>query len=193
MKRILDILMSVVLLIILGWLILIFVIISGIIHKSNGIYKQARVGKYEKVFTVLKIQSMNVIKGFTSTVTTEYDPRVTRYGNFIRKFKIDELPQIINILNGTMSLVGPRPTVQEDAARMNIRQKKRFNAKPGLTGLAQINGNTALTWPERIEYDLEYITNQSFLLDLKIICKTFLLIISNKAETHPKYDNEWEQ
>jgi lipopolysaccharide/colanic/teichoic acid biosynthesis glycosyltransferase len=193
MKRLLDLVIILIFLVLLGWLLLLLIIISAFVHKSSGLYRQTRIGKDQNVFKLFKIQSMRAITGFNSSVSTKNDPRVTRYGNFIRKFKLDELPQIFNVLNGTMSIVGPRPTVLEDANLMNTKQRERFSVKPGLTGLAQINGNTSLSWPKRIEFDIEYINNQSIILDLQIIYKTVILILTNKAETHPKYDDEWKE
>ena len=192
-KRILDITLSLTFLIFFGWILVILIIISNIIHHSNGIYKQVRVGKNLKQFNLYKIKSMKSIEGYESLVTLKNDPRVTKYGNLLRKLKIDELPQIINVLLGDMSIVGPRPTVVEDTNLMNNKQLKRFEVRPGLTGLAQINGNTSLSWPKRIEYDIEYVNNQTIKLDLAIIFKTILLILTNKAETHPKYDDEWKE
>lgn len=193
MKRLLDLVIILIFLVLLGWLLLLLIIISAFVHKSSGLYRQVRIGKDQTVFKLLKIQSMRAIAGFNSSVSTKNDPRVTRYGNFIRKFKLDELPQIFNVLNGTMSIVGPRPTVLEDADLMNTKQRQRFSVKPGLTGLAQINGNTSLSWPKRIEFDIEYVNNQSIILDIQIIYKTVILILTNKAETHPKYDDEWKE
>jgi len=192
-KRILDITLSLTFLIFFGWILVILIIISNIIHHSNGIYKQVRVGKNLKQFNLYKIKSMKSIEGYESLVTLKNDPRVTKYGNLLRKLKIDELPQIINVLLGDMSIVGPRPTVVEDTNLMNNKQLKRFEVRPGLTGLAQINGNTSLSWPKRIEYDIEHVNNQTIKLDLAIIFKTILLILTNKAETHPKYDDEWKE
>lgn len=119
------------------------------------------------------------------------DPRVFRFGHFLRKYKIDELPQLINVLRGEMSLVGPRPTSIEDVKKMNNLQKGRHSFKPGMTGLAQISGNTSLKWDERIEFDLYYINNWSFYLDIKIMLKTFIQVISGNADTHPNGENEW--
>ena len=191
-KRIFDFTAALCCLIVFGWLILLCFILSTIIHKSNGFYLQERIGKNGKQFKIYKLKSMKKIKGFDATTTLENDPRVTKFGNFIRKTKIDELAQIINVLKGDMSLVGPRPTVLSDYEKMNSTQKRRFEVPPGITGLAQVNGNTSLQWPERIKLDLEYIDKASLFFDIKIIFKTILLILNNKAETHPSTDNEWE-
>lgn len=191
LKRILDLIVSLVVLLLFGWLILLAALIALIDTGMSGFFRQTRVGQGGKSFDVFKIRSMRRVKGLDSTVTTGSDPRVSSFGRILRKTKLDELPQIINVLTGEMSLVGPRPTVDEDAQRMNERQKERFSVKPGITGLAQINGNTSLKWPERIEYDLEYVHNGSVGLDIKILWQTLVLILTNRAETHPPSDSEW--
>ena len=191
-KRLFDFIVSLLIVIILGWLIILCFVISSIVHKSNGFYLQERIGKKEKRFYIFKLKSMNKIKGYESTITTKNDPRVTKFGSFLRKTKLDELPQVINVLLGSMSLVGPRPTVESDYKRMITEQKMRFNVKPGITGLAQVNGNTSMLWPERIDLDLEYIEKRTFFLDIKIILETISLVLTNTAETHPASDDEWE-
>ncbi|HAG10971.1 MAG TPA: sugar transferase [Desulfotomaculum sp.] len=190
-KRIIDILLSISGLMLLGWVILLSFLISTIDTRSNGFFTQDRVGKNTKLFKIIKIKTMRNESNNKSTVTVKSDPRITKAGYIFRKFKIDELPQLINVLNGTMSLVGPRPTVVEDMQKMNEMQRNRFKVKPGLTGLAQINGNTELTWPQRIEYDLEYIEKQSLWFDLLIIFRTFQILFKGNIETHPRGKDEW--
>ncbi len=190
-KRIIDIFLSILGLILFGWIILLSFLISSMDTRSNGFFTQDRVGQNKRLFKVIKIKTMRNESNNESTVTVRSDPRVTKAGYIFRKYKIDELPQLINVLKGTMSLVGPRPTVVEDMQKMNETQINRFKVKPGLTGLAQINGNTELTWPQRIEYDLEYIKKQSLSLDFKIIIKTFQLLFKGNIETHPRGKDEW--
>lgn len=191
-KRAFDIVVSFIVLIFLWWLILLTALIAWLDTGLNGFFKQERIGKKGIPFKVLKITTMRKVKGIESTVTTKNDPRVSPIGNFFRKVKLDELPQIINVLKGDMSLVGPRPTVKADFDRMTLRQRKRFEVPPGITGLAQINGNTALKWPERIEYDLKYVEEVSLSKDIEILFLTLKLVMTNKAETHPDGKNEWE-
>lgn len=190
-KRIMDYFVAILLLIFVGWIVFLGFVFACVSTRSWGVYTQNRVGKYEEDFTIFKLKTMKYVEDNDSSTTIEGDPRVTAVGGFLRKTKIDELPQIFNVLNGTMSLIGPRPTVKEDANRMTAEQKRRFTVSPGLTGLAQINGNTRLPWPKRIVYDLEYIDNYSLLLDLKIFVKTIMLILANKANSHPVSDDEW--
>lgn len=192
LKRVFDIITSLFIILVFGWVILICFIISAIVHKSNGFYMQKRIGKGEKSFFIFKLKSMKKIEGYDSTITTQNDPRVTKFGHFLRKTKLDELPQVLNVLFGSMSLVGPRPTVASDFERMSPKQRKRFTVKSGITGLAQVNGNTSMLWPERIDLDVEYIENWTFFSDIKIILKTVSLILTNNAETHPISDDEWE-
>ncbi len=129
----------------------------------------------------------------TGPVTIYGDPRVTRIGEFLRRWKLDEIPTLWNVVKGEMSLVGPRPTVKMDVEKMDDKQRYRHSVLPGLTGLAQINGNTSLNWPERIKYDLEYIKKRSLMLDLVIIIKTIIIIITRDIETHPKGNTEWQE
>jgi undecaprenyl phosphate N,N'-diacetylbacillosamine 1-phosphate transferase len=190
--RILDLLLSLIALIFLGWLILLAYLIACIDTRSNGMFTQQRIGKGLKPFRVYKIKSMKVIPGYDSTTTTNKDPRVTAFGEFIRKTKIDELPQVLNVLFGDMSLVGPRPTVIDDYNRMSSEQKRRADVRPGITGLAQINGNTSLNWPERIKYDLYYVENKSVPLYFSILLRTVVLLLTNKASSHPNSSDEWK-
>lgn len=120
------------------------------------------------------------------------DPRITKIGNLLRKTSIDELPQLINVLKGEMSLVGPRPTLEYQVKQYNDYQKQRLNMKPGLTGLAQINGRQNLTWKEKIDYDIKYIKNYSFWLDIKILLKT-IVIVFDFSNTHKEELSEEDE
>lgn len=157
------------------------------------LFVQERVGKNRTPFIIYKFRTMRVGASFTGlgSVTTHNDPRLFFGARVLRKFKIDELPQLFNVLNGTMSLVGPRPTVEEDYARMTVNQQMRASVKPGLTGLAQINGAAALLWPQRIDFDLEYIRNHSIGLDFQILLNTFWLVLWGQADKYPNINDEW--
>lgn len=142
------------------------------------LFRQQRIGKNGKEFYILKFRSMKVdIQAETAHDFTKDAERLTRLGKVIRRTKIDELPQLINVFRGDMSLVGPRPTVKEQTDKYNEFQRQRLKMRPGMTGLAQVNGNISLTWDERIEYDVDYVTNFSVLLDLKILCRTIAVVI----------------
>ena len=172
----------------------VFLISFLIVLISDGLpifYSQKRVGLDGKFFNLYKFRSMKKGSDKFGSTTFINDNRIFYGGNFLRKYKIDELPQLINVLRGEMSIVGPRPTVLEDYSKMTKEQKKRNTVLPGLTGLAQISGNTFLTWPERIILDLEYIEKQSFIYDLQIMFKTFVMIVSNKIDSETNDEGEW--
>lgn len=192
-KRVLDICVTVsaVTLLLPVWVAVVVIIVIS--DPGPLLHRQERVGCNGRSFLIYKFRTMRTDNVNQSTVTIAEDPRVYRSGYLLRRWKIDELPQFFNVLNGSMSLVGPRPTVCEDYQRMTEREKRRSKIRPGITGLAQISGNTELPWKQRIELDIEYMENASLWLDLKILMKTTLLIISGRAETHPKTGDEWEE
>lgn len=184
-KRIIDLMISLLSIIILSPLFLIVSIIIKIDSKGPILFKQDRIGKDGKVFKIYKFRSMVV--GAENTGSKNYsfkgDPRVTKVGKFIRATSIDELPQLVNIIKGEMSIIGPRPVLTYFPCTYDEytkEQLKRFEARPGVTGLAQINGRKGIPWDKRISYDIEYIENISFLLDLKIFFKTVYNVIFMK-------------
>jgi len=143
-------------------------------------YVQERVGHMGKLFRLIKFRSMVVGAdrlGAGLYIDGENDGRITKVGRFIRKWSIDELPQLVNVLKGDMSIVGPRPGMPFHLKEYTPRQKRRLLVKPGITGWAQINGRNSLSWPERIELDLWYIRHRSLMLNLKIILKTLPAVI----------------
>jgi lipopolysaccharide/colanic/teichoic acid biosynthesis glycosyltransferase len=119
----------------------------------------------------------------------EGDPRITRTGRLLRRFSLDELPNLVNVLRGDMAIVGPRPTVQEQVDRYTDRQLRRLEVKPGITGWAQVNGRTSLSWPERIELDVWYVEHRSMRLDLRILTKTARML----ATGHGLYSEDLKQ
>ena len=185
-KRILDIVLSIVGLILLSPLIIIISIIIKLTSKGPVIFKQERIGKDGKVFKILKFRSMVV--GAEHTGSGVYsgsdDPRVTKIGKFIRKTSIDEFPQFINILVGDMSFIGPRPVLTYHPWKFDKYSKeqlKRFDVKPGITGWAQIHGRKTVEWNERLKYDVYYVENLSFLLDVKILFKTIKQVVTSEC------------
>ncbi len=141
-------------------------------------FRQERAGKDGRIFRIYKFRSMVVgaeHKG-AGVFVEENDSRITRVGKFLRHTSFDELPQLINVLKGEMSLVGPRPTLPYQVERYDARQRKRLTVKPGITGWAQVNGRNFLSWPERIELDLWYVDNWSLRLDFYIFVKTILVL-----------------
>ncbi len=184
-KRVIDIFGSMGGILLLSPLLL---IIAGVIKttsKGPVFFKQQRVGKHGKLYNIIKFRTMinGAEKIGSGIFTNENDFRITRFGKFLRKTSLDELPQLINVLKGNMSLVGPRPPVPDHPysyQEYTLTQKKRFTMKPGITGLAQVKARNAVSWDERIEYDLEYIERFNLLLDFKLIIQTFFVVVFKK-------------
>lgn len=178
LKRLLDLFGSGIGLIIISPILLITVILLELFMPGPVFFRQQRVGKNGKTFDILKFRSMKVDKeAEESHDFTKDEERKIPFGNLIRRLKIDELPQLINVFRGDMSLVGPRPTVKEQTDLYNEYQRQRLNMRPGMTGLAQVNGNISLTWDERIDYDIDYVKSFTFFLDIKILLKTVAVVI----------------
>ena len=179
-KRILDIVLSVVALLILSPFFFFFCILILIDDYGPVFFMQERVGKNEKKFQVIKFRTMYIDAEKSQKVGVEVtgeDPRITKIGNLLRRFKIDELPQLFNILRGDMSIIGPRPSLPDYLEIYEEWERERFKVRPGLSGLAQVNGNIYLSRIKRSMMDVKYVHELSFLLDLKIIFKTTLVII----------------
>lgn len=157
------------------------------------IFRQTRVGLHEQPFEILKLRTMAIKQpAGAGNVTVKNDARLFRGAAFIRALKIDELPQLVNIMRGDMSLIGPRPTTADDHGQMTPQQRARSLARPGLSGLAQISGNTSLSWPQRIAYDLDYVENATFFTDVRIAWATLWMIVTGRIGSHPADGNEWE-
>jgi len=154
-------------------------------------YRQRRVGLGGEPFELWKLRTM--VPGAETMgagiYVVEGDPRITRAGRFLRRFSLDELPNLVNVLKGEMAIVGPRPTVQEQVDRYTERQRRRLDVKPGITGWAQINGRTSLPWPERIELDVWYVEHRSLRLDLRILARTVRML----ATGHGLYSDDLRQ
>lgn len=179
-KRIIDFSLSFIALIILFPLMVIVSIIIKVDSKGPIFFIQDRPGKDMKIFKVYKFRTMvkDAVKYQKIGVEVKgNDSRITNFGKFLRRFKIDELPQLFNVLKGDMSIVGPRPTLPEYLEQYEEWELKRFDVKPGLTGLAQINGNIYLERKEKSLYDIEYIKKIGFFTDMKIIFKTIAIVI----------------
>ncbi|CAA6811280.1 MAG: Lipid carrier : UDP-N-acetylgalactosaminyltransferase (EC [uncultured Sulfurovum sp.] len=139
-------------------------------------FKQVRPGYQEQLFSIYKFRTMSNEKDAKGVLLAD-EYRLKKVGQFIRKTSLDELPQLLNVLKGEMSFVGPRPLLLEYLELYNDEQKKRHEVIPGITGWAQVNGRNAISWEEKFEYDIWYVDNQSFLLDMKILWMTFLKVI----------------
>ena len=191
MKRLFDLFVVLIALTLLSPILIITILVILIADGFPIFYVQQRVGKNGKLFSLYKFRSMNKDADKFGFTTFKSDDRILSFGRFLRRYKIDELAQLLNVLKGDMSIVGPRPTIFGDYKKMTNIQKERCIVTPGLTGLAQISGNTSLKWPERIKLDLEYIDKQSFVNDLQIIVSTFIMILSNKIDSEPNDKGEW--
>ena len=171
-KRLLDIVFSVIFLIVLSS---VFAVLAMLVATKLGrpvIFMQQRPGKNEKLFTMYKFRTMNNKCDETGKLLADAE-RLTQFGNSLRRSSLDELPELVNILKGDMSFVGPRPLLVRYLSRYNKTQARRHEVRPGLTGYAQVNGRNAIGWEEKFEYDVEYVDHISFALDLKILFSTF--------------------
>lgn len=175
-KRVLDFILSLLSLIVLFPLLLLLTIVGSFAMKGNPFFLQKRPGKNEKIFSLIKFRSMDNRKDQNGDMLPDYI-RLNKYGRFLRATSMDELPELINILKGDMSIVGPRPLAVSYLPYYNETEKKRHTVLPGLTGLAQINGRNAVNWPERFAYDIEYVDNVSFRMDVTIIFRTILKVL----------------
>jgi lipopolysaccharide/colanic/teichoic acid biosynthesis glycosyltransferase len=150
---------------------------------GSPIYRQRRIGRDGEPFEMLKLRTMvSGAEHHGAGMAVNYgDPRITRVGAFLRRFSIDELPNLVNVVRGEMSLVGPRPTIQAQVDQYTDVQRRRLEVKPGITGWAQINGRASLPWHERIELDIWYVDNRTLRLDLAILLKTVRLMLSGEG------------
>lgn len=187
LKRLMDMAVTFILLIALLPLGLILTIILAIINKGNPFFFQIRPGLNEKLFRIIKFKTMNDGKDKYGNLLSD-DKRLTRIGRFIRKLSLDEIPQLINVLIGDMSLVGPRPLLTEYLPLYNDFQRRRHNIKPGITGWAQVNGRNAISWKKKFELDVWYVDNLSFRLDLTIIYLTVLKVFKREGISQPGVD-----
>jgi len=152
-----------------------------------GLFRQERVGAGGEPFTVLKLRTMTVDDPGGSAFPDE--DRITKVGRFLRRTSLDELPQLLNVARGEMSIVGPRPTLAYQVDRYTPRQRGRLSVRPGVTGLAQVRGRNRLSWPERIELDLDYIERQSLRLDLRLIVESITVVVKGDGvDGHPTDD-----
>ena len=191
MPRSLDLILAALALALLSPLLALAALLIKLESRGPVFYRQRRVGRGGEPFELWKLRTM--VPGAEAMGAGVYiipgDPRITRVGRRLRRFSLDELPNLINVISGEMAIVGPRPTVQEQVDRYTERQRRRLEVKPGITGWAQVNGRTSLPWPERIELDVWYVEHRSALLDLKILAKTARMLASG----HGLYSEELRQ
>jgi lipopolysaccharide/colanic/teichoic acid biosynthesis glycosyltransferase len=183
MSRVLDVLLSGVLLALASPFLGAAALAIRLESKGPVFYRQRRVGKDGRPFELWKLRTM--VPGAESLgagiYVVEGDPRITCVGRLLRRFSLDELPNLVNVLKGDMAMVGPRPTVQQQVDRYTDRQRRRLEVSPGITGWAQINGRTSLPWPERIELDVWYVEHRSLRLDLRILARTARMLASGRG------------
>lgn len=170
-KRILDILVALVGLLILSPIFILVTIALYFANQGKPFFFQARPGKDERIFKIIKFKSMNDKKDANGNLLPDAE-RLTKVGNFVRKTSLDEIPQLINVLKGDMSLIGPRPLLVQYLPLYNEEQKRRHDVRPGITGWAQVNGRNAISWKQKFEYDVWYVDNINLLLDIKILFLT---------------------
>ena len=171
LKRCFDFLLSLLALLILWPFLFVFAVIGAVVMKGNPFFTQPRPGKNERIFYLIKFRSMTCEKDENGNLLPD-EKRLTGYGKFIRSTSIDELPSLLNILKGDLSIVGPRPQLVRDMVFMTAEQRKRHTVAPGLTGLAQCNGRNNMSWEKKFEYDLTYIERITPMGDLRILFRT---------------------
>lgn len=159
-------------------IILLLIVFQG----GNIFFTQLRTGYREKPFYIIKFKTMNDLRDESGQLLSEHQ-RLTGIGGFLRRSSIDELPQLLNILKGEMSMIGPRPLPISYLPLFNDLQRMRYSVLPGITGLTQVNGRHEIPWRRKLELDIHYVANISLLLDLKILAKTFLLILSFRKDS----------
>ena len=190
LKRTFDIVVSLLAIILLTVIpVLIFVPIAiKLTSKGPAIFKQTRIGKDGKAFVMYKFRTMITEQYDKNGVEIMSEDRITKIGRILRKTSLDELPQLFNVLVGSMSIIGPRPMLDYQAPRCIGEETLRFKMRPGLTGLAQIKGRNNILWEERIQYDIEYVKSYTFWLDIVIIFKTVLLVFKKEGtQVKPEY------
>lgn len=184
-KRPMDFVLSLCAIILLAPVMLVIALLVRIKLGSPVLFKQKRPGLNEKIFTLYKFRTMTDERDENGELLPNH-VRLTKFGRILRATSLDELPELFNILRGDMSIVGPRPLLLEYLPLYNENQKHRHDVRPGLTGLAQVNGRNAISWEEKFDYDIEYIKNISFYLDIKLIALTILKVFRregiNKSE-----------
>ena len=193
MSRPLDLLVAAVLLVLAAPLLGLAALAIRLESRGPVFYRQRRVGRHGRAFELWKLRTM--VPGAEAMgagiYVLEGDPRITRVGRLLRRFSLDELPNLVNVIQGDMAIVGPRPTVAEQVDRYTERQRRRLEVKPGITGWAQVNGRTSLPWPERIELDVWYVEHRSLRLDLTILARTARMLASGRGLYSEELKQGW--
>ncbi|WP_286761109.1 sugar transferase [Salegentibacter sp. UBA1130] len=179
-KNLLDFLIAFTALLVLSPLLIPIIVLLALANRGKPFFFQKRPGKDERIFSIIKFKTMTDEKDRNGNLLPD-DKRLTGVGKFVRKTSIDEIPQLINVLKGDMSLIGPRPLLPQYLPLYSERQRKRHEVKPGITGWAQVNGRNAISWTKKFEYDVWYVENLSFGLDVSIIFKTIKKVIISEG------------
>ena len=180
LKPLFDFLAAFIGLLVLGPVFILTTIALAIANNGKPFFFQKRPGKNERIFSIVKFKTMNDKKDAVGNLLSDAE-RLTKVGSFVRKTSLDEIPQLINVLKGDMSLIGPRPLLPEYLSLYNAEQKKRHEVKPGISGWAQVNGRNAISWEDKFRLDVEYVENQSFALDLKILFLTLRKVFMSEG------------
>lgn len=191
LKRPMDFCLSLIAIIVLSPL---FVVLAIVVRKKLGspvLFKQERPGLNEKIFVMYKFRTMTDHKDNNGDLLPD-EQRLTKFGNFLRSTSLDELPELFNVLRGDMAVIGPRPLLIKYLPLYNAQQKRRHQVRPGLSGLAQVNGRNAISWEEKFELDIRYVNNISFIGDIKIIFKTFKKVFKREG-INDKIDGTMEE
>ncbi len=176
LKRCFDFFAALVGLFLLSPILIIVIVILIFANNGNPFFFQSRPGKKGALFSIIKLKTMNDKKDEHGELLP-YEDRITKTGAFVRKYSLDEIPQLFNVLKGNMSIIGPRPLLEQYLPLYKDWQKRRHDVKPGITGWAQVNGRNTISWKQKFEYDVWYVDNLSFFLDIKIIVKTIKKVV----------------
>ena len=188
-KRFFDIFSSFLALVVLSPLLLILIVVGSFVMKGNPFFTQQRPGKNEKIFKLIKFRTMTNAKDKDGNLLPDAD-RLTKYGEFLRNTSLDELPELINILKGDMSVIGPRPLLVQYLPYYTEIERHRHDVRPGLSGLAQVNGRNNVTWEEKFDWDVKYVEDMNLILDIKILCKTVFNVLKRDDVVVDSYEVE---
>lgn len=175
-KRVLDFTLSLIALLVLSPMLLVLTVLGAVKMKGNPFFTQARPGKHEKIFKLIKFRTMTCETDEEGNLLPD-EKRLTKYGKFLRSTSLDELPELVNILKGDMSIIGPRPLLVEYLPRYNDTQRRRHEIRPGLTGYAQVHGRNAISWEEKFQMDIAYVDSVTLIGDVKILFATVKAVL----------------